>query len=863
MSQQSNLWILVTSLSISLFTVSTNLHANPQNGQSTARPPLGIKTANFAPNRILVKFKASAKNQLPTNGINMATASNAAATTLGNVGLTQASISKLTSLGVQVQRTFNKVGVSRVVTNRDVSQTIEALLRSGLVEYAEPAYQVKASAFPTDPPNDPRYAELWGLNQESDVDIDAPEAWKIRNNATTSIVGVVDTGVDYNHEDLRANMWKNPLEIANNGIDDDANGYIDDIYGIDTYNYDSDPMDDAGHGTHVSGTIGAKGNNNLGVIGVAPNVKIMGLKFLGADGSGYTDAAIEAINYLIAIKQAHQNRTDAANYQRMILSNSWGGGEYSNALYDAINNAKNANILFIAAAGNDGINTDTWMQYPAGYDIANVVSVGSSTSSEDVSYFSNYGCASVDLFAPGSDILSTVPTSLYSSGYEVFSGTSMATPHVSGAAALLWAKAASSTNWSKVKAALMNSVEQQPAYADKAISQGRLNLLNALSSVNLNKPSIFSASPSRFSNGDTVLISGINFGNTAGTITFNDVPLTINSWSNTEISVVIPAALAYGKGSFNVTTAGGNTSTVGGCGRLQAPSMSAVGNTIIPRAWASSAQVGKTLWVMGGRVPWALNTGLVESINLNSLKPQTLINSDWMMPDSISNASSAAIGSKIYVVGGLRDTNGDGIEEAQKSLQIFDTTSKTWSYGKPLPKALSQAAVVALGNKLFVFGGIDDYGTVLRSNYMYDPATNAWAARKAMPTSRTFAQAIRLGTTNKAMVVGGFYSPYLGTEYDVVEVYNANTNTWSKISSMQYTRAAMAAAFIGKPIVAGGSGTSMDTGEAYISGSWEEILSSPTLYNPASAAVNNYFFSVGGIDLTTWNYSNTIYRFQP
>lgn len=107
-----------------------------------------------------------------------------------------------------------------------------------LVEYAEPAYQVKASSFPTDPPNDPRYAELWGLNQEGDVDIDAPEAWKIRNNATTSIVGVVDTGVDYNHEDLRANMWKNPLEIANNGIDDDANGYIDDIYGIDTYNFD-------------------------------------------------------------------------------------------------------------------------------------------------------------------------------------------------------------------------------------------------------------------------------------------------------------------------------------------------------------------------------------------------------------------------------------------------------------------------------------------------------------------------------------------------------------------------------------------------------------------------------------------------
>jgi subtilisin family serine protease len=322
-------------------------------------------------------------------------------------------------------------------------------------------------------PNDPDFNQLWGLHNTGqsggrvDADIDAPEAWEIQTGNPNFVIGVIDTGVDYTHPDLAGNIWTNPGEVAGNGIDDDGNGYIDDVRGWDFAYNDNDPMDVDGHGTHVAGTIAGRGNNGIGVAGVAWNAKIMPLKFLNDQGSGSTSDAIAAIAYATAqgVK---------------LTNNSWGGGGYNQALYDAINAAGQAGALFIAAAGNDSNNNDASPSYPASYNLANIVSVASTTRTDSLSSFSNYGATSVDLGAPGSSIYSSVPNG----GYATYSGTSMATPHVTGAAALVWSQ---NPTWTaqQVKDTLMNTGDSLAALAGKTVSGKRLNVFNALAAANL------------------------------------------------------------------------------------------------------------------------------------------------------------------------------------------------------------------------------------------------------------------------------------------------------------------------------------------------------------------------------------------
>lgn len=290
------------------------------------------------------------------------------------------------------------------------------LISSGQAIFCEPNYYVEASVVSSDPSN----SDLYGMGL-----IGAPQAWDISTGNANNVVAVIDTGVDYNHPDLAANIWTNPAEIAGNGIDDDGNGWIDDVHGINAYNNSGNPFDDNGHGTHVSGTIGAVGNNSLGVVGVNWNVKIMGLKFLGAGGGGSIFGAIKAIDYMIDAKSRYGLNLKVAN-------NSWGGAGYSKALEDAILRAHEAGIIFVAAAGNDGISNDLAPSYPANYDLPNVISVAAVDSSQSLASFSNYGSV-VDIAAPGAAILSTLP----GGNYAKLSGTSMATPHVAGALALL------------------------------------------------------------------------------------------------------------------------------------------------------------------------------------------------------------------------------------------------------------------------------------------------------------------------------------------------------------------------------------------------------------------------------------------
>ena len=348
-----------------------------------------------------------------------------------------------------------------------LEKTMKGLSLSDKFEDAEPNYIVKALKTP----NDPRFNELWAMNNAgqtggtSDADIDAPQAWDISTGSKEVIVAVIDTGVDYTHEDLAGNMWTNPGEIQGNGLDDDNNGFVDDYYGWDFTYDDNDPMDGNSHGTHVSGTIGGVGNNGKGVAGVSWNTNIMAVKFLDDDGYGWTSDAIDAINY-------------ATMMGADIMSNSWGGGEYSSALEAAIRYADEAGILFVASAGNDAEDTDYYTVYPAGYDIPNVISIAATDKNDNLASFSNFGSSTVDIGAPGIDILSSVPGNRYDS----YSGTSMAAPHVSGAAALLKALKPSLTHL-EIKNILMKSVDPIPSLYGMTVTGGRLNIQNAITST--------------------------------------------------------------------------------------------------------------------------------------------------------------------------------------------------------------------------------------------------------------------------------------------------------------------------------------------------------------------------------------------
>ena len=341
-----------------------------------------------------------------------------------------------------------------------VERALEALRRHPEVTYAEPDYVLRSQAVL---PNDTHFGLQWGLHNSSNTDINAPEAWEVTVGNSELVVAVIDTGIQWDHPDLNANLWVNVAERDGKaGLDDDGNGYVDDIRGWDFYAGDNNPMDESGHGTHVGGTIGAVSNNGSGVAGVAWRVRLMALRFLGPDG-GYTSDAIKAVQYAVA------NGATISN-------NSWGGGSYSSALHDAIKKAGLQDHLFVAAAGNDGVDCDSTPFYPASYGLSNIVSVAAVDRYFARATFSNYGANSVDLGAPGVDIASTYPTNTYSYA----SGTSMASPHVAGVAALLRGRFSS---WScdDVKDRLLRTVRPVASMAGTTVSGGVVDAAAAVS----------------------------------------------------------------------------------------------------------------------------------------------------------------------------------------------------------------------------------------------------------------------------------------------------------------------------------------------------------------------------------------------
>ena len=421
---------------------------------SKKEDPGRIQRISYVPGELLVKFK---------NGMG---------------ALSSEYVHHLTGARVLDHFKFVK-GLEHIqLPSSDIQEALSYYNSHPLIEYAEPnyIYSIYGAADDVPLPDDPKFGELWGLHNTGqpdptglsgsyDADIDAPEAWTTTTGSPNVVVAVIDTGIDYKHEDLAANMWVNTGEIPGNGIDDDKNDYIDDVYGYDFSNKDGDPLDDHEHGTHVAGTIAAIKDNKIGVAGVAPTVKLMAVKFLDSFGSGELSNAALGIEYAITMGAK-------------ILSNSWGGGGFSQPLYDVISLANQNKVVFTAAAGNDGKNTDGFPHYPSSYQQPNVISVGAITNEDILAGFSNYGIKSVHLLAPGQAILSAIP----GNNYDVMRGTSMATPHVSGIAALLLSQEPELSP-EEVKDRLIKTSDEILSVRRKVMSAGRVNAYNALHDI--------------------------------------------------------------------------------------------------------------------------------------------------------------------------------------------------------------------------------------------------------------------------------------------------------------------------------------------------------------------------------------------
>ncbi len=401
-------------------------------------------------------------------------------------------------------RRVGRTGAMHVRSRAMNTAALLARLRNRAdVEYAEPNFIVRISA----QPNDPSFGQLWGLHNTGQTinffpgiagaDIDAVPAWDQTVGSTAHVVAVIDTGIDYTHPDLAANVWSAPAQftvsVAGQPITCAAG-----THGFNAINRTCNPMDDHHHGTHVAGTIGAVGDNGIGVAGVNWTARMMGIKFIDDTGSGTIADAIAALEFAIAVKQAFA-ATGAADIR--VLSNSWGDSEFSQALLDEVMATNAAGMLFVAGAGNSAFDNDILPMYPASFNAPNVISVAATTNTDDRAWFSNYGAESVHLAAPGVDILSTVPGGTYS----FLSGTSMATPHVSGAAALVLSACEMDT--ATLKETLLGTVAPLPALAGITTTGGRLQVNSALRACTLppDTPTNLTARP-----GDTQVLLAWN-----------------------------------------------------------------------------------------------------------------------------------------------------------------------------------------------------------------------------------------------------------------------------------------------------------------------------------------------------------------
>ena len=435
---------------------------------------------------------------------------------------------------------YNRFRVQRCLIESAGKIPVENILSSlrsdPRVEWAEPNY----SRYPQKLPDDPMFDSQWHLKNTGQsggipgADIQAVQAWDITAGNSDVVVAVLDSGINYSHPDIQKNMWQNLGEDwksggipGNNGVDDDNNGYIDDYYGINAANGDGDPMDRWGHGSHVAGIIGAVSNNGIGVSGINWQTQLMALNFLDPEGSVADE--LECISYIL-------DQIDRGVPVRVVNA-SFGGSDFSVFEKEAIESLKSAGVMMAASAGNDGtvqdgVNTN----YPACYDLENIISVAATDNKDTLASFSNYGFYSVDVGAPGVKILSTY----LSESYTSMSGTSMSAPQVSGALALLFATGTPSIMEARER--ILRGVDQNKYLYGQVFSNGRLNLFKVLT-VKLQGPFVFNISPISGSPGSKITITGVRFGNgdsSESYVTFKDLEMEVLSWNDNRIVCFIP-----------------------------------------------------------------------------------------------------------------------------------------------------------------------------------------------------------------------------------------------------------------------------------------------------------------------------------
>lgn len=404
-----------------------------------------LVAGTFVPGQLLVRFAAG-------------TTTTAAAEVNASLGAT--TTKTFSSLVPQLQLVQLPPGMS-------VSSAMSSYGQLAGVRYAQPNWvshiETTKPAAVTSTPNDPRYGEQWGWAK-----IDAPSAWNTSTGSHKIVVTDIDTGLDYTHEDLAANAWQNAAECkGKKGTDDDKNGYVDDCYGIDTINGDSDPIDDNGHGTHTGGTIGAVGDNKTGVTGMNWSVQVMPCKSHDASGSGSVASIIECFQYVKMEKTKY-------GYDIAATNNSYGGCpeacDFNPATYDAIAALVKPGVVMAFAAGNSARDNDLRGNYPSNYDLPNIIAVAATDSNDGLASFSQYGLRSVDVGAPGAGVLSTLPNDSYGS----LSGTSMATPHVAGLAALIHASNAH-LDWWQIRNLIISGGDRIDSVKGKTVSGRRIN----------------------------------------------------------------------------------------------------------------------------------------------------------------------------------------------------------------------------------------------------------------------------------------------------------------------------------------------------------------------------------------------------
>ena len=570
----------------------------------------------------------------------------------------------------------NGLVYTQLQQGQSLEQAIQSLAADPSVIYVEPNYIYSTQVIP----DDPRFGSQWALHNNgqngstADADIDAPEAWEI-NTGNDVVIAVIDTGVDYNHPDLVGNIWTNPNEIAGNRVDDDGNGFVDDVRGWDFASNDNNPMDENDHGTHVSGIIAARGNNGVGVSGVNWNARIMPLKFMNAAGQGTTAAAIRAVQYAIS------------NGAR-ISNSSWGGPGFSRSLRDAISAGNAAQHVFVAAAGNDGVNIDNSPTYPASYNLPNVIAVAATNSANALAGFSNYGANTVDVAAPGVTILSTIRFS----NYRTLSGTSMAAPFVAGLAGLI--RSVSPTmSASNVISVINSTVDPLPVLRTRTVSGGRINAFNALSSLTAapNPPPVpVNVSVSTTSNNVTVGDSiQITASGGVAPYTFAVSNPSLASINNSGLLT----ALAVGNVTVTATDSGSNQGTSSSITISAATPPPPPPLVVSPISVNLGVGQTRQFSVSGGVSPynWSTSNGAIATIGTSSglLTGQ----SPGMVVVTVTDGNGTSANTGAVTIVSLSITPADGI------LPVGDSATLTVSGGAaPYQWSSSNGAVLSVNS---------------------------------------------------------------------------------------------------------------------------------------------------------------------